>query len=64
MEANCDDSSDVMKRLRGHRAVIIRDNRRDREVGCVCGGVGRGCGWTTVSATSGERRRGEKRERV
>lgn len=39
MEANCDDSSDVMKRLRGHRAVIIRDNRRDREVGVGGGGV-------------------------
>lgn len=39
MEANCDDSSDVMKRLRGHRAVIIRDNRRDREVGVGGGGA-------------------------
>ncbi len=30
-EVNCDDSLDVMKRLREHRAVIIRDNRHDRE---------------------------------
>lgn len=31
LEVNCDDSLDVMKRLREHRAVIIRDNRHDRE---------------------------------
>lgn len=31
LEVNCDDSSDVMKRLKEHRAVIIRDNRHDRE---------------------------------
>lgn len=30
-EVNCDDSLDVMKRLREHRAVIIRDNRHDKE---------------------------------
>lgn len=31
LEVNCDDSLDVMKRLREHRAMIIRDNRHDRE---------------------------------
>lgn len=31
LAVNCDDSLDVMKRLREHRAVIIRDNRHDRE---------------------------------
>lgn len=31
LEVNCDDSLDVMKRLREHRAVIIRDNRHDKE---------------------------------
>ena len=31
LEVNCDDSLDVMKRLREHRAVIIRDNRHDSE---------------------------------
>lgn len=31
--ANWDDSSDVMKRPSGHRAAIIRDNRRDSEMG-------------------------------
>lgn len=31
LEVNCDDSLDVMKRLRKHRAIIIRDNRHDRE---------------------------------
>lgn len=54
LEVNCDDSLDVMKRLRGHRAVIIRDNRHDREGrrrGGVCvRGVG-GVRWTRESAT-------------
>lgn len=31
LEVNCDDSLDVMKRLREHRAMIIRDNRHDKE---------------------------------
>lgn len=31
LEVNCDDSLDVMKRRKKHRAVIIRDNRHDRE---------------------------------
>lgn len=31
LEVNCDDSLHVMKRLREHRAVIIGDNRHDRE---------------------------------
>lgn len=38
MEVNCDDSLDVMKRLRERRAVIIRDNRHDREGGGGWGG--------------------------
>lgn len=31
MEVNCDDSLDVMKRLKKHRAAIIRHNRHDRK---------------------------------
>lgn len=31
LEVNCDDSLAVMKRLKEHRAVIIRDNRHDSE---------------------------------
>lgn len=31
LRVKCDDNSDVMKRLREHRAVIIRDNRHDKE---------------------------------
>lgn len=49
--ANWDDSSDVMKRPSGHRAAIIRDNRRDSEMGEEGGregGIegGKGSTWT------------------
>lgn len=60
MEVNCDDSLDVMKRLRGHRAVIIRDNRHDRE---RRGGGEEG--WVVdgqEKVQQNKRRRGEKRD--
>lgn len=31
LEVNCDDSLGVMKRLKEHRPVIIRDNKHDTE---------------------------------
>lgn len=42
LEVNCDDSLDVMKRLRERRAAIIRDNRHERVEGVR---------WTGESAT-------------
>lgn len=63
LEVNCDDSLDVIKRLREHRAVIIRDNRHDkrrggeRERGRAKTGEGGGSRWTGERATRKERQR-------
>lgn len=67
LEVNCDDSLDVMKRLREHRAVIIRDNRHDRER--RRGGERENTGggktrWTGESATVEEASRRKEKQRV
>lgn len=56
LEVNCDDMLDVMKRLREHSALIIRQQRRR--------GAGKTVDRQEKSTTQHEARRGRERQQV